>query len=154
MIRRPPRSTRTDKLFPYTTLFRSEFDYHSSSAESGADSPFGSNNVIGTAAFARGVTNVDFSGDFPVLSVLLPPGMSTVGPDQMMVTGSSFRNSYMKSEVEQAKVRGSFDFDDYSRLDSGVANLQVQNPTAFNLTPPDDSGQEHGRAKVYQYLDI
>src|SRR3546814_13631989 len=23
MIRRPPRSTRTDKLFPYTTLFRS-----------------------------------------------------------------------------------------------------------------------------------
>src|SRR3546814_17019956 len=30
MIRRPPRSTRTDTLFPYTTLFRSErlrFDY-------------------------------------------------------------------------------------------------------------------------------
>src|SRR3546814_17094079 len=27
MIRRPPRSTRTDTLFPYTTLFRS-FDRH------------------------------------------------------------------------------------------------------------------------------
>src|SRR3546814_20223087 len=26
MIRRPPRSTRTDTLFPYTTLFRSHFD--------------------------------------------------------------------------------------------------------------------------------
>src|SRR3546814_5537848 len=26
MIRRPPRSTRTDTLFPYTTLFRSCFD--------------------------------------------------------------------------------------------------------------------------------
>src|SRR3546814_17629494 len=26
MIRRPPRSTRTDTLFPYTTLFRSEGD--------------------------------------------------------------------------------------------------------------------------------
>src|SRR3546814_10780015 len=25
MIRRPPRSTRTDSLFPYTTLFRSPF---------------------------------------------------------------------------------------------------------------------------------
>src|SRR3546814_7248260 len=25
MIRRPPRSTRTDTLFPYTTLFRSAF---------------------------------------------------------------------------------------------------------------------------------
>src|SRR3546814_5868813 len=26
MIRRPPRSTRTDTLFPYTTLFRSPVD--------------------------------------------------------------------------------------------------------------------------------
>src|SRR3546814_7550282 len=26
MIRRPPRSTRTDTLFPYTTLFRSKAD--------------------------------------------------------------------------------------------------------------------------------
>src|SRR3546814_13448922 len=28
MIRRPPRSTRTDTLFPYTTLFRSELTVH------------------------------------------------------------------------------------------------------------------------------
>src|SRR3546814_2409070 len=28
MIRRPPRSTRTDTLFPYTTLFRSEIQTH------------------------------------------------------------------------------------------------------------------------------
>src|SRR3546814_12622299 len=27
MIRRPPRSTRTDTLFPYTTLFRSPADF-------------------------------------------------------------------------------------------------------------------------------
>src|SRR3546814_4505770 len=27
MIRRPPRSTRTDTLFPYTTLFRSRGSY-------------------------------------------------------------------------------------------------------------------------------
>src|SRR3546814_9383069 len=27
MIRRPPRSTRTDTLFPYTTLFRSRRQY-------------------------------------------------------------------------------------------------------------------------------
>src|SRR3546814_13145419 len=27
MIRRPPRSTRTDTLFPYTTLFRSRLTY-------------------------------------------------------------------------------------------------------------------------------
>src|SRR3546814_1263212 len=28
MIRRPPRSTRTDTLFPYTTLFRSDHPAH------------------------------------------------------------------------------------------------------------------------------
>src|SRR3546814_3351765 len=28
MIRRPPRSTRTDTLFPYTTLFRSFYGPH------------------------------------------------------------------------------------------------------------------------------
>src|SRR3546814_9924126 len=33
MIRRPPRSTRTDTLFPYTTLFRS-------AERSGPDLPF------------------------------------------------------------------------------------------------------------------
>src|SRR3546814_13888894 len=31
MIRRPPRSTRTDTLFPYTTLFRSGIMLHSRS---------------------------------------------------------------------------------------------------------------------------
>src|SRR3546814_11650865 len=29
MIRRPPRSTRTDTLFPYTTLFRSQRSFQS-----------------------------------------------------------------------------------------------------------------------------
>src|SRR3546814_7686379 len=32
MIRRPPRSTRTDTLFPYTTLFRSGVDAHGGSS--------------------------------------------------------------------------------------------------------------------------
>src|SRR3546814_8907990 len=34
MIRRPPRSTRTDTLFPYTTLFRSAPKWRLSSAHS------------------------------------------------------------------------------------------------------------------------
>src|SRR3546814_11372848 len=34
MIRRPPRSTRTDTLFPYTTLFRSDFTSVSNSTTS------------------------------------------------------------------------------------------------------------------------
>src|SRR3546814_19287552 len=35
MIRRPPRSTRTDTLFPYTTLFRSHFALPLAAAQHG-----------------------------------------------------------------------------------------------------------------------
>src|SRR3546814_5570359 len=37
MIRRPPRSTRTDTLFPYTTLFRSRGDEHGGEHHLGGD---------------------------------------------------------------------------------------------------------------------
>src|SRR3546814_3754052 len=37
MIRRPPRSTRTDTLFPYTTLFRSFFSGSAAGAELSAN---------------------------------------------------------------------------------------------------------------------
>src|SRR3546814_2746780 len=43
MIRRPPRSTRTDTLFPYTTLFRSPFQRQGrelAEARSRKDNPF------------------------------------------------------------------------------------------------------------------
>src|SRR3546814_15600086 len=50
MIRRPPRSTRTDTLFPYTTLFRS-VNFHE-------------NLFVGEAADARvGQGNLDIVGD-------------------------------------------------------------------------------------------
>src|SRR3546814_10330132 len=39
-IRRPPRSTRTDTLFPYTTLFRSPCENH----DYRLDQPFGTGN--------------------------------------------------------------------------------------------------------------
>src|SRR3546814_7903216 len=35
MIRRPPRSTRTDTLFPYTTLFRSRSDRRAGGRDAG-----------------------------------------------------------------------------------------------------------------------
>src|SRR3546814_7866256 len=46
MIRRPPRSTRTDTLFPYTTLFRSH-----DVQESQSDPPWHGRPVDGDHAF-------------------------------------------------------------------------------------------------------
>src|SRR3546814_18910778 len=42
MIRRPPRSTRTDTLFPYTTLFRStEFEWEAAASHPNIDQLYG-----------------------------------------------------------------------------------------------------------------
>src|SRR3546814_18478847 len=49
MIRRPPRSTRTDTLFPYTTLFRSNLELY------GTGDYTVLNRFIGPAAAARPV---------------------------------------------------------------------------------------------------
>src|SRR3546814_20828756 len=48
MIRRPPRSTRTDTLFPYTTLFRSAARLHAAGRH-----PL-RHAVVAPAALARG----------------------------------------------------------------------------------------------------
>src|SRR3546814_3897153 len=66
MIRRPPRSTRTDTLFPYTTLFRSsaisEFVYKLSppracTSKSGAGFPAGTYSTPRSASSANDVQN-------------------------------------------------------------------------------------------------
>src|SRR3546814_15613222 len=59
MIRRPPRSTRTDTLFPYTTLFRSD-DGVGVAAGHGVDRQ----PHAGVAATAQGQTRLFFAGDF------------------------------------------------------------------------------------------
>ncbi len=123
-----------------TDSFNLALDYHDSQAESGADSPYGSSGVLGTAAFIRGTTTVDFSRDFPVLNVQLPAGMTQIDPAAMLVTGSTFRNSYMKSEVQQLQVSGDFEFENYSRLDFGVSATEVKNRSAFSNVQLDTWG--------------
>src|SRR3546814_5020082 len=49
MIRRPPRSTRTDTLFPYTTLFRSTISGHQHCAPDAA----GMGHITGEAGCAQ-----------------------------------------------------------------------------------------------------
>ncbi|MGH8174728.1 MAG: TonB-dependent receptor [Steroidobacter sp.] len=138
-------------------------DFHDSTAESGPDSPYGSNAVLGVAGFYRGTTTADFSQDFPVMSVALPTDFSGINAGLMQVTGSSFRNSYMKSEIEQGQLSGDFAFSEESRLDFGVALTQVNNRSAFSnvqqdswggATNPGDYPDDLWRADtVRQYFD-
>ncbi len=117
-----------------------EFDYHNSQAESRPDSPFGSAGVLGVAAYIRGTTTVDYSGDIPIVNVALPDGISQVEASQALVTGSVFQNSYNKSEVEQFQTKGRFEFGDYSGLDFGVALTEVRNRSAAAVMQQDSWG--------------
>jgi TonB-dependent receptor len=123
-----------------TERFGIGLDYHDSTAESGADSPYGSNAVLGVAGFYRGTTTADFSNDFPVMSVVLPAGQTGIDASQMMVTGSSFRNSYMKNEIQQGRLDGHFDFNEQSKLNFGVTLTEVNNRSAFSNVQADTWG--------------
>src|SRR3546814_11441046 len=61
MIRRPPRSTRTDTLFPYTTLFRSVGHRPEEEIEAGHDHDAQHQRAVGIAdeAVAKAVDHIE-----------------------------------------------------------------------------------------------
>ncbi|MFC3816775.1 TonB-dependent receptor [Lysobacter sp. GCM10012299] len=115
-------------------------DYHNSSAETRPDSPWGSAGVLGMSAFVRGDTTADFTRDFPVVTIALPPGVSQVEPSQALVSGSVFNNAYNKSEIEQTQLKGRYEFGEYSGLDFGASYTDVENRTAFGFMQRDTWG--------------
>src|SRR3546814_20044249 len=78
MIRRPPRSTRTDTLFPYTTLFRSlarpggyrrRPDRQAGSDQAGRRAP--PDRAAGVLSRRRHFRNPQLSGDLSVSKVVV-----------------------------------------------------------------------------------
>src|SRR3546814_16085292 len=59
MLRRPPRSTRTDTLFPYTTLFRSDEDQPLAGEARGDGIERGGEDGVGRDPRGGGVERVD-----------------------------------------------------------------------------------------------
>ncbi len=93
---------------------------------------------------------VDFSKDFPVLQQQLGFGLNGLDPSRTLVTGSAFRNSYMKSEIDQAQVNGDFTFENYSQLKFGIGSTEVKNRSAFSNVQRDTWG---GNGTAADYAD-
>jgi TonB-dependent receptor len=119
-----------------TADLKLEFDAHHSTAESMADSPFGSFNTLGTASFSRGNTSVDFSQDFPVLSI---QGADYARAPQQ-VTGSNFQNGYMKGKIEQEQIKGRLRMLESSNLNFGLGAIKVDNRSALSNNQRDSWG--------------
>src|SRR3546814_11671339 len=72
MIRRPPRSTRTDTLFPYPTLFRSSELTINGNLYKGEDATFGTLAAISTLS-------EEIGEEAPEISIeLYPPNASAM----------------------------------------------------------------------------
>tara|TARA_R110002153_G_scaffold6556_30_gene30206 strand:+ start:12707 stop:15784 length:3078 start_codon:yes stop_codon:yes gene_type:complete len=127
-----------------------ELDYHSSTAESKPNTIYGNSNTIQMATNIRGTTAIDFRGDLPVVTVEYPSAfspadfggttnslgdVSSLVPDTVRTTGTSFRNSYAKSEIDQLQINGTYTFDEgvVNSIDFGVAQMTVDNRNAFGL---------------------
>lgn len=112
-----------------------ELDAHSSNSTSGSDSPYGTNADLGTASFTRGTTSVNFASELPVMSIV-----GAADPSKQQVTGDSFRNSYMKSNVDQLQLKGSWEASDQSSVDFGLNLTHVKNRTAYANVQQDSWG--------------
>ena len=99
-------------------------DYHESSAERDPNSPFGSSSNLSIASFERAGATVDYSGDLPVLTIFSNDPLS---PDDMMITGSTFANSWARMDIDQLKVDATYEFTDNAAIDFGLSITDVTN---------------------------
>lgn len=106
-----------------------EFDVHSSDAKSGASGDNGTASQLAIASFTRDRTTGFFDGELPILNLGLANPLS---PNDMIVTGSVFDNKATEMEIEQATVRGEFDFSDRTTIDFGVQLTEVNNTSQFS----------------------
>lgn len=130
--------------------FKLNLDYHDSSAESRPDSPYGSSNVLSTAGFFRAGNGVDFNGEFPILTLDLPPGQTAIDPAQQLVTGSVFSNNFQRGEIKQFQASGEFQFENLSKLNFGVGTTDYKNRSAFTNVQLNTWG---GATSVNDYPD-
>src|SRR3546814_16457554 len=108
MIRRPPRSTRTDTLFPYTTLFRSP------SQSAPATNLFPADG----AASAPEGADASRTGKVPAIGALTPNGSPTaalsissearrVGPECVSTCRSRWSPSHLQKHTNRTHHRHS-----------------------------------------------
>ena len=112
------------------------FDWHDSSAETGANSPNGTSSLITMASFNKVGQTFVTGYDMPVMLLDLNSGGETDRPlykNDMIITGSAFRNDAALMNIEQTKFSGTWDFSDESSIDFGVQISDVDNKAVSNF---------------------
>ena len=109
-------------------------DVHSSTAEAKPGNEFGNSVGIAVSAYVRDRSTVNVAGEMPVLilDVLDGAGGNALRPEDLQVSGSYFRNSQMKHDIDQIQIDGEWEFNDSLRLQFGVARTESDYQSAFS----------------------
>lgn len=116
-----------------------EFDYHDSSAERTPNGQFGSSMSLAITSARRTSASGFFATDLPILSVGLLDDRP-LSPDDMLIGGSVFTNEQNEMNIEQAKIAGKFDFNDFTTINFGVQTTEVDNTSQSATTQRDTWG--------------
>jgi len=106
-------------------------DYHDSSAETGANNPYGTSSLVTIASFNKVGSAVYYGQEMPVLTLNMNSGADgaerPLYKNDMVVTGSVFTNDAAKMDIEQTKLSGVFELSESSSIDFGIQLTEVTN---------------------------
>src|SRR3546814_8962211 len=111
MIRRPPRSTRTDTLFPYTTLFRSRASnavYAGGSSTVAATPVAAVGGLTSSSNYATGTTLLPYSIPVqdPFAGLPTPTAANFTGCNQKLSAKSGETQSYSPGCYNNVDIKG------------------------------------------------
>ncbi len=108
-------------------------DLHRSDAVNGQDSPYGTSSVVSSADFALRSQGLDFTTDLPTLTIGFQSPFTDIDASRMIATGNVFSNSYIKTEIDQAQLFATYEFDTaiVKSVDFGAASTKNKVRSAF-----------------------
>lgn len=118
------------------------FDAHHSVAEASPSGQFGNSAGIAVSAYVRDRTTVNMKGDMPVmiLDILNGAGGTNLREEDLRVSGSYFRNSQMKHEIDQVQIGGTWEFNEELSAKFGIARTEGDYRSAFSNVQRDTWG--------------
>lgn len=119
------------------------FDAHDSSAESKPGNQYGSSMSLGTAVLSIDNQTINFENDLPVISVVQNSALPDLfSASSILGTGSSFRNAYVKDDIRQARIYGSYEFDHslIKSVDFGVGMIENEYKSKYGFIQTDSWG--------------
>ena len=117
-----------------------EADFHDSSSEAVPNSDLGSSMSLAiTDPIGRVRSSSYYGSDLPILDVEHASG-GAASPDDMLIGGSVFSNDLNEMDVTQAKLAGTFYFNEIASINFGVQSTDVDNRFASSTVQRDTWG--------------